>query len=487
MRNATAAPPPETLLRAFARTRRQLGIEVEFPADVEEEAGDAARRTARPGPERADLRALPFCTIDPPGSRDLDQAVHAERAGDGYRVRYAIADVSFFVDRGGALEGEAWKRGVTYYAPDARAPLYPPVLCEGAASLLADADRPAIVFDLRLGPDAELVGFDVARALVRNRAQLTFGDLLRQVDQGIDASADASIRETLRLVGEVGRLRTRREAERGGVSLPIRDQHIQQTAATRLGYELVYEEPNEAERWNAQISLLTGHGAARRMLDAGVGILRVMPPFRQRAVEKFRRIARTLGFPWPRGVAYPEFMRGLDPSHPNAPMLVWQARRVMGGAGYRAFHGGAPDDAGHAALAMAYAHVTAPLRRLADRYALDLLVGLCRGQRPDDRDTQVLAALPPVMEAANRKEHRLQRRVVDMAEAWVLRGRVGECFTATVLESRRGRAEIELDDPAVRTTMNAPENGLEPETRVTVRLTAVDPEKGRVVFVPAET
>ena len=89
-------------------------------------------------------------TIDPPGSLDLDQAYFGERRGDGYRVRYAIADVGHFVARGGPIEAEAWRRGQTAYAPDKRSPVYPLSLSEGAASLLPDGDRPAVCFTLDL-------------------------------------------------------------------------------------------------------------------------------------------------------------------------------------------------------------------------------------------------------------------------------------------------------------------------------------------------
>ena len=102
-----------------------------FAVEVEADARRAASRTAGLG-ERVDV---PFATIDPPGSRDLDQAMHIERSGEGHRVRYAIADVGAFVTPGAMLDGETHARGVTVYAPDRNTPLHPLVLSEGAASL----------------------------------------------------------------------------------------------------------------------------------------------------------------------------------------------------------------------------------------------------------------------------------------------------------------------------------------------------------------
>lgn len=91
-----------------------------------------------------DLRALPFLTLDPAGSRDLDQALAIEPTHDGAIVHYAIADVAAFVEPGGAVDAEARRRGQTMYASDGRIPLHPTALSEDAASLLPDRDRRAL-------------------------------------------------------------------------------------------------------------------------------------------------------------------------------------------------------------------------------------------------------------------------------------------------------------------------------------------------------
>src|SRR4051794_41637369 len=118
--------PAAALRDGFEAIRREAGVPDAFPADVQAEAAAAAARSA--GLPRVDL---PLVTIDPPGSRDLDQALHIERRGDGHRVYYAIADVAAFVAPAGAIDRESHERGVTVYAPDRQAPLHPPVLSEG--------------------------------------------------------------------------------------------------------------------------------------------------------------------------------------------------------------------------------------------------------------------------------------------------------------------------------------------------------------------
>src|ERR687897_35146 len=109
--------PAEALHEGLVAIRREAGVPERFPDDVLAEAA-AARVPER---ERADI---PFVTIDPPGARDLDQAMHIERRGDGHRVYYAIADPGAFITPGGALDREAHARAVTVYMPDGKIPLH---------------------------------------------------------------------------------------------------------------------------------------------------------------------------------------------------------------------------------------------------------------------------------------------------------------------------------------------------------------------------
>ena len=111
------------------------GTPLSFPAEVLAAAERAAARDLSET-EHIDRTEVPFVTLDPASSTDLDQAMHLERTGSGYRVLYAIADVPWFVALDGPIDREARRRGETLYLPDRRIPLHPEVLSEGAASLL---------------------------------------------------------------------------------------------------------------------------------------------------------------------------------------------------------------------------------------------------------------------------------------------------------------------------------------------------------------
>jgi exoribonuclease R len=440
---------------AFAALRRELDAPVEFSPEALAEAEAAARK---PLPGRA--VDIPFVTIDPPGARDLDQALHIEGAGDGFRVHYAIADLGFFVTPGGALDAAVWERGVTLYAPDGSVPLHPPVLAAGAASLLPGEDRPAVLWTLDLDATGALTRTGVRRAVVRSQAQHTYADV------------PASLAP---LLAEVGGLRAQIERDRGGVSLPLPEQEVE---AEGESWRVVYRAPLDTEDHNAQISLLTGIAAADLMLANGVGLLRTLPPADEQALSRLRHAATALGVAWPHDLPYPDFIRSLDPADARAAAVLHEATGVMRGAAYVAFDGAPPEQPRHGALAEEYAHVTAPLRRLADRYTAECALAACAGTAVPDWVREKLPALPEAMRNADRRASALERAAVDIVEAAQLTGRTGEVFDAVAIDDD----SVQLAEPAVRAKCDGP---LSPGQPVRVRLVEADVISRTVRFVTA--
>ncbi len=460
--------PEPSAAGAFADLRAELGVHEEFGPEA---LAEAERAAAAPSLPEEDLTDVPFVTVDPEGSRDLDQALALHRDGAGYRVRYAIADLSAFVRPGGALDTALRSRGETLYAPDARVPLHPPVLGEGAASLLPSVDRPAVVWDVHLDPEGEPDRVDVRRALVRSRAQLTYGEVQGRLDAG---TAD----EQLQLLREIGLLRQQRGRERGAVDLPSLEQEVDLDAAGRPLLRLRAALP--AEGWNAQISLLTGAVAARLMLDGGTGLLRTMPDPDPADVEALRRSALALGLPWAQDEPYAAVVSRLDPSDGPAAALLALAPRLLRGAGYTAFDGAPPELTTHSAVGGPYAHATAPLRRLADRYVLQTCVALQAGVPVPEDVRTALPELPAVMAAAGRRSSELERAGTDLAEALVLQGRTGERFRAQVVGSGAHAGVVQLADPAVRARCEGDDLPL--GQTLDVALVRADPVRRDVLF-----
>ena len=469
VRLATDSPEIEA---AFAELRRQFRVSLQFPAEALAEAEQAARQPRLPD---ADETSIPFVTLDPLGSMDLDQAFHIERRGDGYRVRYAIADVAAFVTPGGPMDVEAHERGETLYAPDENARLYPPALSEGAASLLPDQTRPALVWTMDVDETGEGVDVHVVHALVRSRAKLDYVGAQQQLDGG---TAD----EQLRLLREVGILRQQREARRGGVSLALPEQVITQGDGA---YGLEFRAPLPVEGWNAQISLMTGMAAAELMLSGNVGLLRTVPVADPDRVERLRLTAKALRVEWPDDVPYPEFVRGLSPFIARQAALLVEAGGLLRGSGYTWFEHDPPDNAVHSALASTYAHTTAPLRRLVDRYVGEACIALSAGAEVPEWVRAELPTLPEVMAKSAGRAGQYEAGIVSIVEAALLAPSIGDTFEAIVVElhERRGGATVAIREPAI--TARCTGDDLPLGGRVVVRLTDADVMRRLLRFAPA--
>ena len=491
--------------------RARLELPESWSPEVLAEVEEAARSPRLPSYDATDL---PLFTLDPPDSRDLDQAMHLERRGSGYRVYYAIADVGAFVRPGGAIDAEARRRVETLYFPDLRVPLHPPQLSEGAASLLPDQDVPALLWQLDLDVDGALVCTDLRRALVRSRRRLDYAGVQRDIDEGLADKA-------LALLGIIGPLREEREADRGGVSLPLPEQEIEPVDG---GYALSYRAPRPSDGWNAQISLLTGMAAAEMMLDAGIGLLRTLPGAPAAAYARLRRTATALGVDWPADLPYPKLIRSLNPGRPAHAAFLNECTGLLRGAGYTAFDDvaaatargagaatgadvglgtvvGADVEAaaeaarrsalGHAAVAAPYAHCTAPLRRLADRFAGEVCAAVAAGDPVPDWLREALPKIPKLMETGDRRAHEVERVCVDLVEAELLRGREGEVFDGVVVdvdERKPQSGTVQLHTPAVRARLTDDRPDAHPlplGTRLRVRLTSADPAKPAISFAPA--
>ncbi len=435
------------LTEALRALRGELELRVDFPPEVLEEAEAAVAAYRLPD---EDLTGLEFITIDPPGSVDLDQAVHLTRRGTGYRIWYAIADVPAFVTPGGAVDAEARLRGQTIYAPDGRISLHPEIIAEHAASLLPGAVRGAYVWEFDLDASAVVTSASVRRAAVLSREQLTYAEVEDRLRSG-------TATENLVLLREIGLKRIDLELQRGGASLNLPAQEI---GYERGRYFLSTAPSLPSEDWNAQISLMTGMAAAQIMIEGRIGILRTMPAPDEAALAKFRSQATACGRAWPEGVAYGGFLRSLDTDRPEQLALMHAAASLFRGAGYTAFDGEVPDAVVQAAIAAPYAHTTAPLRRLVDRFVLVICEALCAGLPVPGWAREALPQLNSLMSAANQVSARMESGAMDALAAALLSDDVGRNFTAVVLTgSRHGNGDsgprtrpsgtVQLIDPAI--------------------------------------
>ncbi|MFI8976460.1 RNB domain-containing ribonuclease [Nocardia asteroides] len=428
----------------FGAIRSEFGLASDYPAEAVSEARDAVDAFAG---ARADRTDIEFVTIDPPSAMDLDQALQLTRTPTGFTLHYAIADLGAVISPGGALARESEARGQTFYLPDGTVPLHPPVLSEDAASLLPGVDRPAALWTIELDETATPLTFSVTRALVRSRERFDYAQ--------VQAAAEAgTLHPSLAALPEFGRLRIEAGLDRGAISLRLPAQDVVRDGDN---WRLELEPRTAADDWNEQVSLLTGMCAARIMLDhdgGSLGLLRTMPPPPESAIASLRRTAAALGVSWAAELPVGRLLAGLDPNTPAALVLMSEATSLLRGAGYTLLadlDDPTPDQLTHSAIGAPYAHVTAPLRRLADRFTTEICLAHCAGTAVPDWVREGLAPAAETLRRTDSVAGKVDRACVDLTEATVLAPRVGTDFAALVLREANGTrpAEIFVTEPPI--------------------------------------
>jgi ribonuclease R len=451
------------------RIAGSLGLDPSFSAEV---IAEVASLLASPGiedPSLVDLTALPFVTIDGPTSKDLDQAIHVEREGEGYLVRYALADAACFVKPGTALFTEALARGASFYFPGLSIPMLPRPLSEGIISLNPDGPRRALTFAVHLGARGEIRSTELVHARVRSRKKLAFGDVQGLYDAPRESPLSGTeMEESLLLLRTVGELRMADAAERDVVRYRRTEVGIEIDAA---GLEAVIVESirDDVELYNEQISLLVNAEGGRLLREhpspAIQPIYRIHPAPDPDRLEELRRtldhIAEAHGLPdapWRWRASDPEESLALYlsrlPTEGDHERITRAIDRQCVLANLRSSYASEPGPH-HGVGAEPYARFSAPMREIVGiflhKQALELLAG-------GGADAEDLALRERVIESANRARD-VQRRVNDLSNRLVL-DRLFEKELARPVEERTrwlgtvmglsgSKVHVLLDSPSI--------------------------------------
>ncbi|MBZ9733919.1 RNB domain-containing ribonuclease [Mesorhizobium sp. CA18] len=455
--------PSQALSTGLAKIRAEFHVPDGFPPAVMAAAEAAAKRVPD---QHADRTAMPFVTLDPASSTDLDQAFSIEASGGDLLLHYAIADVAWFVEDGDTIDTEAWNRGETLYLPDGKAGLYPPVLAEAAASLLPDGPRPAVVFTIRVAGDGAVKLDSAERAIIQSRAKLAY-DSVRADD--VPAG-----------FAELPRRMAANEQRRGASRVDPPEQEVERLADAT--FRLSFRPLLQSEQDNAALSLAANMAIADAMLAHKTGLFRVMSGPDASKVQRLRNAAQALGLSWPASTSLRDYQRTLDPADPKQAALMLEIRRAGNGASYQPYQEGIVP--WHEAMAATYAHATAPLRRLADRYVLRCALAIVNGQPVPQAVTDAFARLPKVMGRADARASQISHAAIDLAEAVMLKGHEGETFEAVVTDFVERGVRVQLADMPVVASVKA--SGLRQGDNLSLKLVSADPDQRSIVFETAQ-
>jgi ribonuclease R len=436
-------PPP---LRAILEGE---GLDPRFSDEV---MAEAAALVAAPGlddPALEDEEAVPYVTVDGAGTRDLDQALHLERDGVGYRVRYAIADAAHYVRPGTALFAEALRRGTSFYLPGLSVPMLPRALSEGAVSLNAGAPRRALVFDMRVDDGGACLGTTLRRARIKSRAKLSFEQVQGLLDDPASSPlAGEEYAASLALLPVVGRLRQLEAAARQVIRY-----HREEIQVGMDGdaFTVLARLRHAVERHNEQLSLLCNAEGGRLLCEAvgddtsqaAQAIYRIHPaPPAERLEELEQQLAELVAlhdldaaqWGWERAQPLAEWVEAL-PSLGTDERLARIARAVERQAvmvNVRSVFSAEPGQ--HFGVgAQPYARFSAPMREIVGVFVHKEAVEMM-GLAPRHAAAEDAELRDQVLAAANAARER-QRRLIDLTNRRIL----DQIFGADVAVPRRRR------------------------------------------------
>ena len=412
------------------------GIPHVFPDEALAEARRATELPLSAG-TREDLRHLPIVAIDPADARDHDDAIWAEPNGEGgYRALVAIADVSFYVRPGGALDKEARNRGNSVYFPDRVVPMLPEVLSADVCSLVEGEDRAAMACHLTISPQGKVTKWRFTRALVRIAHNHAYEDAQAAVDTGNPP-------EHLKNLWDAWKLLAAARTERDPLELELPERQVRLDDQGQIA-EIALRERFDAHRV-VEDFMIAANVAAAKALEAKTApvVYRIHEtPSREKLIN-LREYLGTQGRKLALGqVITPGLFNRMlkDIADEAEKALVMEAvlRTQM-----QAYYG--PENAGHFGLALgSYAHFTSPIRRYADLLVHRALVDAYQLEQPkpkgklpeatglSDRDRNSLSEITDAISKTERRAMEAERDTIDRYVAAWLSGRVGETFPTRI-------------------------------------------------------
>jgi VacB/RNase II family 3'-5' exoribonuclease len=485
-----AARPHVDLQAAAVQEMRARGFEPEFPPQVRTQLAELAAHPPRvepvAGPSAVrDLRDLLWSSIDNDTSRDLDQLEVVEPlAGGETKVLIAIADVDTFVPKRSPIDAHAAVETTTVYTGVRNFPMLPEELSTGATSLLEGADKLGMVIEFVVSADGGVHSESIYRAVVRNKAQLTYDTVGAWLEKTAPAppkvAASAALGQQLALQDACAGRLTNARHRHGALNIDtIETRPVLLHGAV---VDVVRQQKNRATELIEDFMIAANEVVARRL--AGVPSIRrvVKTPKRWDRIVELARAAGGSLPGTPDSAALNAFLlarKQADPDH--FVDLSLAVIKLMGPGEYVLERPGDPQP-GHFGLAVQdYTHATAPNRRFADLVTQRLVKALLSNERPpyQDEELAAIAADCTTKENAARKVERdMSKRIAAVA----MSRRIGDAFDAIVTGVTPKGTFVRVLQPHVEGLLARGQEGVDVGDKVRVRLTRADAEKGFIDF-----
>ena len=412
---------PRNVYEAFFAS---VGTSRRFPRKVEEEAEAVAAR--EPG-ARQDLRHLPTVTIDGADAKDFDDAISVERVGEEYRLWVHIADVTRYVDPGGALDEQAAYRGNSVYLPGTVAPMLPQRLSNDVCSLKPHIERAAVTVEMEVSPDGDVNGARLFRSLIVSDARLTYDGVdtfLLRGEGGVELPG------MIRAAYELSRTLKTRAARRGKLELGGREPEYE-LDGEGVPVSARARRSTPARELIEELMVLANESVATMLRRKRGGIFRVHERPDAESLELLAQRLAAIGVtvePTPENL-------GTIAQRAKSDAVNYLILRSIPRALY------SPQPSGHYGLALRdYTHFTSPIRRYADVLVHRALLG---SEAPAD-----LAGVAAYISEREYRSMICERTADEYTLMWLMRERVGDILEGTIVSTAAFGLFVELETGA---------------------------------------
>ncbi len=426
---------PQEKFLAMELLIRKYNLPTDYPSEVIEELNDLPEEVPqREIRRRKDLREQLCFTIDPEKARDFDDAVAVEITPEGnFRLFVHIADVSYYVREGTALDREAYKRGYTFYLPDRALHMLPEKLSAYLCSLRPQKDKLAFTCEMLFDKKGKLLSYEIYESVIRSKARLTYREALSLI-VGEPSLEDKypQLVKPLRDMELLYRILSRKRWERGSIDFDLPEAEVIVDEYGEPTAVMPYER-HVAHRLIEHFMVSANETVAMHLENLLFPcIYRVHEPPDPEKVDNLLEILAGLGYKVRKPNRFvPKFFQKIIEDFEGKPeehLVRFLTLRAMNRAKY------SPVNLGHFGLASEhYAHFTSPIRRYADLVLHRLLKKAIKGQFLDfDESVAYLEEVSAHLSEQERLADQVEREAIDIMKARFMKSRIGEEFEGII-------------------------------------------------------